>query len=128
MTTKSKIHQAHLNEWATLLADHKASGLSVTEWCKLNNTTIHKYFYWKRLLKDEAVNQLIPDIVPVSLPSFNSPAVTSDALSPQVQHSTCTSWTSCSCARISMNGISIDIDSSASEDFITSLIKAVRYA
>jgi len=125
MSTNSKIHQVRLNEWAIRIADHKSSGLSVTDWCKQNNFTIHQYFYWKRLIKNQTINQMLPDIVPISLPSVKEsvPVSPSQAVFP-----TCSSCPTCACARIVVNGIAIELDSSASEEFIRSLIKAVRYA
>jgi len=65
MSAKSKIHRAKLNEWTIRLADQKSSGLSVPERCRLNNLTTHKYFYWKRLLKEATAEQMLPDIVPI---------------------------------------------------------------
>ncbi len=68
MSTNSMIHKAKLNEWAARLADQKASGLSVSEWCRQNNLSQYKYFYWKRLLKEETVKQVLPDIVQLAMP------------------------------------------------------------
>lgn len=118
MFTNSKIHQIRLNEWAARLADQKSSGLSVPQWCEKNGVTTHKYFYWKRLLKSQVVDQVLPDIVPVQLPSVSVPQT-------QIPSTT---YTSCASARVFINGISIELDSSASEEFIRTLIKAVRYA
>lgn len=56
-----------LNEWINKLADQKASGLTVKEWCKQNNFTIYTYNYWKHLIKEEAAKQILPDIVPVNI-------------------------------------------------------------
>lgn len=149
MSTKSLIHQARLNEWAVRITDQKSSGLSVTEWCQQNNLSKYKFFYWQHLLKDEAVTQMLPDIVPLSMPSVidSSQAEQSQLLpSADPNHSTCTTRAisatnttrttraNCttlkhdSCARISINGVTIELDSSAPEHFIRSLIKAVRYA
>ena len=61
MSTNSLLHQARLAEWAPHIADQKASGLTVTAWCEQNNISRDKFFYWKRLLKDEAVSQMLPD-------------------------------------------------------------------
>ena len=132
MSTKSKIHQARLNEWAVLFSEQKASGLSVSDWCEKNNLSIHKYFYWKHLLKEEAVSQMLPEIIPISLPA-DSQGISTDMVPTtssfsQVANTTLTSCTTCSCARISLNGVSIDLDQSAPEDFIMSLIRAVRHA
>lgn len=149
MSTKSLIHQARLNEWAVRITDQKSSGLSVTEWCQQNNLSKYKFFYWQHLLKDEAVTQMLPDIVPLAMPSaIDSSQSEQPQLLPSAEsnHQTCTTCTTIatnatrttrancttlkhdSCARISINGITIELDSSAPEHFMRSLIKAVRYA
>ena len=135
MSTKSMLHQAMLNEWATRFADHKASGLSVAQWCKENNLSQYKYFYWKRQLKDEMTLQALPDIVPLAMPAPPIvPEAPSSTKPTELAGATCASCTSCtsfpsnSCARVLINGMTIEIDSSASEAFIRSLIKAVRHA
>jgi len=77
MSTKSFLHQARLKEWINKFTDHKASGLSVTDWCLLNNISKYKFFYWKRILKEEAVAQMLPEIVPLTMPA-PVPAVPSE--------------------------------------------------
>ena len=74
MNSRQKLHQAQMKEWATRFADQKASGLTVKEWCDQNHFSIHRYHYWKRLLKDEIVDQVLPspDIVPILLPTTPS--------------------------------------------------------
>lgn len=133
MSTKSLLHQARLNEWITRFADQKASGLSVTDWCLQNNISKYKFFYWKRLLKDEAVTQMLPEIVPLAMPasvpvvpSAPAPSITADTAS--ATRTSCTTFTPNSCARVYINGMTIELDSSASESFIHTIIKAVRYA
>ncbi len=132
MSTRSILHQARLNEWATRFADQKASGLSVSEWCKQNNQSRHKFFYWKRLLKEEVTLQALPEIVPLSISSAQT-----QSLRPQIStafEAACESRASCAtfthnpCARVLFGDIIIELDSSASETFLTSLIKAVRHA
>lgn len=128
MSTRSIIHQATLNEWASRIKEQKSSGLSISEWCRQNNLSRDKYFYWKRQLKEEVVEQSLPDIVPLTAPPVSSPSVPT---SPAVECKSCTScatFTPTSTARILINGVSIEIDSTASEAFIRSLIKAVRHA
>ncbi len=133
MSTNSMLHQAKLNEWASRFIEQKASGLSVSEWCRQNNQSRYKFFYWKRLLKEEAALQVLPDIVPLSVPSV-SPQLQPDSTFPTTSElgsatcASCATFAPNSCARIFINGISIEIDSTASESFIRSLIKAVRHA
>ena len=130
MSTRSIIHQASLNEWVSRIKEQKASGLSVSEWCRQNNLSKDKYFYWKRQIKNEVVEQSLPDIVPMAIPSAASQLASYSTASP-VGFENCTScatFTPTSNARILINGISIEIDSTASESFSRSLIKAVRHA
>ncbi len=119
MSSNSLIKQAKLKNWSLRISDQKTSGLSVTEWCSQNNVSKNMFFYWKRKLKDEAISQMIPEIVPLSMPA-PIPTLTEESCT------TCATFKPASCARIYINGISIEIDSSASDSFITTLIKAVR--
>ena len=71
MNAKQKLHQFHLQEWTVRFADQKASGLTVRQWCEQNNLSFHTYNYWKHLLKEEVVEQVLPVIVPLSLPALS---------------------------------------------------------
>ena len=130
MSTRSIIHQATLKEWASRIKEQKSSGLSVSEWCHQNNLSKDKYFYWKRQLKTEVVEQALPDIVPLAVPSTppqSAPIPTTPAVGCE-NCTSCATFTPTPTARILINGVSIEIDSTASEAFIRSLIKAVRRA
>jgi hypothetical protein len=131
MSTKSLLHQAKLNEWAVRFAEQKASGLSVTEWCRQNNLSQYKFFYWKRLLKEEAIEQALPDIVPLailSVPNNKSQAIPNTTEVAGETCASCTSFASNPCARLFINGICVELDPSAPESFIRNLIQAVRHA
>ena len=130
MSTKSILHQAKLNEWASRFADQKSSGLSVAEWCEQNNLSQYKFFYWKRQLKEEAIEQVLPEIVPLTMPSVqpNEPLAIPTATVGSETCASCATFTSNLCARLYINGICIELDSSANEAFIKNIIKAVRHA
>lgn len=68
MNTKEKLHQLHLNQWASRFSKQKASGLTVRQWSDQSNFSIHTYNYWKHLPKEELASQVLPDIVPLSIP------------------------------------------------------------
>ena len=74
------------------------------------------FFYWKHKLKNELVTQMLPEIVPLTQPSIVQ-TVSKESCT------TCTTFKPTACARIYINGISIEIDSSASDSFITTLKK-----
>ena len=65
MNAKQKLHQLHLQKWAGRFAEQKVSGLTVRQWCEVNHFSFHTYNYWKHLLKEEVVEQVLPDIVPI---------------------------------------------------------------
>lgn len=71
MNAKQKLHQIYLQEWTARFADQRVSGLTVRQWYKQNNLSFHTYNYWKPLLKEEVVDQALPDIVPLSLLVFS---------------------------------------------------------
>lgn len=132
MSTKQILHQAMLNEWASRFADHKASGLTVNEWCAQNGISRHCYFYWKRKLKDELIAQALPEIVPLALPDVSAPECKPVVPVPSDDSRTsCTTWPTCttnSPAKIHIGNVMIELDASASENFIASIIKAVCHA
>ena len=94
MSTRSIINRAKLEAWASRFAEQKASGLTVADWCQQNNISKHSYFYWKRRLKDEAVSQALPEIVPLAVPPVPVSVSNSQVLTPVHDHS-CKSCTSC---------------------------------
>ena len=123
MNAKQKLHQAHLREWAARFSDQKASGLTVSQWCEQNQLSIHKYNYWKHMLKEEVVDQMLPDIVPVSFPvSANTPdhpvranrAIRTNSANTNV--------------KLCIDGVSVEIDPAVPEDFLRTLVRAVHYA
>jgi hypothetical protein len=127
MNAKQKLHQIHLQEWTVRFADQKASGLTVRQWCEQNNLSFHTYNYWKHLLKEEVVEQVLPDIVPLTVPALSD----SDS-SLETQHlkfgSIRAIRSNSSNIKLQINGVSIEIDTSVSEQFLTKLIRAVCHA
>lgn len=123
MTANQKIHQARLREWAAIFTEQKSSGLTIREWCKENDVSINKFHYWKRALKEELTTQALPDIAPITL---STPVVQSqEFISASYNYSPI-----CPTKKISftINGLSIEVDPFVSEEFLTTLIKAVRHA
>ena len=132
MNAKQKLHQAHLTEWAARFSEQKASGLTVRQWCEQNNLSIHKYNYWKHLLKEDVVDQMLPDIVQLSVPSSLS---SSNAIPPENSHlnpavSVRSNRANCTNAnvRLCIDGVAVELEPSVSEDFLRTLIRAVHYA
>ncbi len=128
MTAHQKIHQAKLSNWATIFKDQAESGLTIKEWCSRNNISIHKFYYWRRQAKESYVDSILPDIVPIPLP-----AVSNDNEVVAMPSDNCKSHNSNNLLKsspitLSLGDIRIEIGSSASDDMIAGIIKAVRHA
>lgn len=130
MNAKQKLHQVHLQEWAIRFADQKASGLTVRQWCEQNKLSFHTYNYWKHLLKEEVVDQSLPDIVPLSLPVFSGSDSSSGTTAPAFPSIRANRSIRSNNSNVKMliNGVSIEIDTAVSEEFLGKLIKAVCHA
>ena len=128
MNARQKLHQVHLQEWAIRFADQKASGLTVRQWCEQNNLSFHTYNYWKHLLKEEVVDQALPDIVPLSLPALSdSDSLLAITPAPSIRANRSIRSNN-SNIKMLINGVSIEIDTAVSEEFLGKLIKAVCHA
>ena len=130
MNAKQKLHQVHLQEWAIRFADQKASGLTVRQWCEQNKLSFHTYNYWKHLPKEEVVDQSLPDIVPLSLPVFSGSDSSSGTTAPAFPSIRAIRSIRSNNSNVKMliNGVSIEIDTAISEEFLGKLIKAVCHA
>ena len=127
MNARQKLHQIHLQEWTIRFADQKASGLTVRQWCEQNNLSFHTYNYWKHLLKEEVVDQALPDIVPLSLPALADSDSSLETTVSEIR-SIRANRSNDSNIKLQINGVSIEIDTSVSEQFLTKLIRAVCHA
>ena len=128
MTSKEKIHQLHLSEYTTRFADQKASGLTVKQWCEQNGFTIHTYNYWKHILKEEVVNKALPDIVPLTIPEATPSLPVAQTPASVLTNRPIRATATLTTATLLLGDISIQFDSNISEDFLRTIIKAVRYA
>ena len=130
MNAKQKLHQVHLQEWTVRFADQKASGLTVRQWCEQNNLSFHTYNYWKHLLKEEVVDQALPDIVPITLPVLSDPDVLLETSKTEIRpiRANRAILSNDSNIKFLINGISIETDAEISEEFLGKLIRAVCHA
>lgn len=127
MNARQKLHQLHLQEWTARFAEQKASGLTVRQWCDQNNYSIHTYNYWKHILKEQVADQLLPDIVPLSLPEA-LPSCSDNSVPVHTDLTNRTIRANCSTVKLTVNDIVIEVSIDTPEDFLCRLIKAVRYA
>ena len=127
MDAKQKLHQVHLQEWTVRFADQKASGFTVRQWCEQNNLSFHTYNYWKHFLKEEVVEQVLPDIVPLTVPALSDSDSSLETATPEIRANRAIRSNG-SNIKLQINGVSIEIDASVSEEFLIKLIRAVCHA
>ena len=55
--------QYRMREWAKIIQECEASGLSNKEFCEQNGVSIKSYYYWLRKLREAAMHQNQPSLV-----------------------------------------------------------------
>ena len=133
MNAKTKLHNAKLQEWSQHFRDQKSSGLNAKQWCSENQISYYAFNYWRNQLKEVVVDHAIPDIVPLPIPETFAQPITPTADSDSdlpvcTNRANCTNHTIADTVSLSINGLSLELDSSVPDAFLTKLIKAVRYA
>ena len=54
-TMKASKHEIHKAQWQDLIKEQSQSGLSIREWCRRNNMSHGKFYYWQRIIREEAL-------------------------------------------------------------------------
>ena len=75
MNAKQTLRQATLAKWSAIFQEQQSSGLTIKEWCSQNDVSLHNFYYWKRAAKEEYLKSVMPEIVPISIPSDPIPVV-----------------------------------------------------
>ena len=126
MKSNQKIHQANLSKWTALFQEQADSGLTIKEWCSQNSLSIHAFYYWKRIAKEAYVSSIMPEIVPLPIESLQPiPASDDEHELYKLRES---SEEKTNSVTISIDDIHIEIGSTASDEMISGIIKAVRHA
>lgn len=55
MTPREAKRQLNIRQWKAIIQDRIDSGLYVDDYCKQNNISRHAYFYWLRIIREEAI-------------------------------------------------------------------------
>ncbi|TJX60396.1 hypothetical protein E8P77_20210 [Soehngenia saccharolytica] len=54
-TMKTSRHEILKAKWAEIIKDHNSSGLSISQWCKENEISKTKFYYWQRVIREESL-------------------------------------------------------------------------
>lgn len=52
---KASKHEMLKAQWQKMIKDQSESGLSIKEWCRENNISHGKFYYWQRVIREEAL-------------------------------------------------------------------------
>ncbi len=113
--------QFRLQQWAEALRDHKESGLTVMEWCRLHNVSKYQYYYRQRQVRKYAAQQLALQAPETSKPVFVE--VDADMYQKPAQAEQTFPVVS---ACIRTGNTDILLSDGASEEFLIRIIRAVR--
>lgn len=111
-------HEMRMANWTKLIQDCLSSGLSKKEWCLQNHVNEKLFYYWQRKIREEAYeNQVVSKPVKQEAYFVEVPSL------PKVQ----ASITANISAKILVNGSTIEIVDSASDEFLHRLLGALSY-
>jgi transposase-like protein len=52
---KTSKHEINKARWQELIREQSESGLSIREWCRRHNMSHGKFYYWQRVIREEAL-------------------------------------------------------------------------
>ena len=115
--------QFRLQQWAEALHDHKESGLTVMEWCRLHNVSKYQFYYRQREVRKHAAQFLALQPVQADKPAFVevSHALRSQPAAPDTDP-VLSRVTAC----IRAGNADIFVSDETSEELLAKILRAVR--
>ena len=115
--------QFRLQQWAEALRDHKESGLTVMEWCRLHNVSKYQLYYRQREVRKHAAQFLALQPVQADKPAFVevSHALRSQPAAPDTDP-VLSRVTAC----IRAGNADIFVSDETSEELLAKILRAVR--
>ena len=52
---KTSKHEMLKAQWQKIIKDQSESGQSIREWCRSHNMSHGKFYYWQRVIREEAL-------------------------------------------------------------------------
>ena len=121
-------HEQQLHTWRQIISDcmdARASGIKVKDWLRQQGISHDTYYYWYKEVKKAYIDNSLPDIVPVSneIITTETIPVLSDNLPPSLSSATVipSSASLSSCIRLTINGISIEVNELTDQDSLQML-------
>lgn len=117
-TMKTTKHEVLKSQWIEIIKRHSGSGQSIKEWCEENEISRTKFYYWQRVIREEA------------LIKAGTLAVTGQAQFAEVKQSVSEfkpkSNNQGSCAVLRSNGNEIEILNGADPNTLEAVLNLIR--
>lgn len=98
-----------LEEWAVQIKECRNSGLTVREWCKSKGINTHKFYYWQKKLFITLSGQKTTEFAELPLPENPQYPCSQEVI-----------------AKITINGIAVEVFGNASHTQIAMLLTALK--
>ncbi len=122
MDTRSAKRNYCIQQWKAIIQDRNNSNLTVDEYCKHNGLSRHSYFYWLRIIREEALKQPTSSgFVELSLPTDASSETSMIATIP-IEKPTPSQLT------LSINGITIQVSENTPSALLAKTIGVIKNA
>lgn len=119
MTTQEVKNHYSFQKWASIIQERNASELSTKQWCNQNGILEGSYYYWLKRIREKSLKQLSVPKIDTRLQEVSvEPAVFAKIPTPAKQVP--------ADVMISLNGMEIGLNSSATPELIQSVLLAVK--
>ncbi|MDD6481626.1 MAG: hypothetical protein PUF65_05095 [Lachnospiraceae bacterium] len=122
MDTRSAKRSYCIQQWKSIIQDRNNSGLTVDAYCEKNGLSRHSYFYWLRIIREEALNQTTSSgFVELSLQTDNRTELSTVTEIPAEEAET-------SQLKLSVNGVTILVTENTSSALLAKTIGVIKNA
>lgn len=114
---KASKHEIHKAQWQELIREQGQSGLSIREWCRRNNMSHGKFYYWKRIIREETLIKA-GTLVVTGQTQFVEVKPSIDELKSRVNHQD-------TCAILRSNGNEIEVLNGADSNTLSLILNLI---
>lgn len=122
MDTRSVKRNYCIQQWKSIIQDRNNSGMTVDAYCEQNGLSRNSYFYWLRIIREEALNQTTSSgFVELSLRA-DAGSETSMVTTIPIEKPVTSQLT------LSINGITIQVTENTSSGLLAKTIGVIKNA
>ena len=126
--SKTATNEFRLEQWRGIIQDRINSGLLVDDYCEQHNLSRNAYYYWLRKIKQDMIINKSTELVCQDKISTETSIV-------ELKPPKSDNYTEANCKvslesqlLLSVDGVTITVSDRTSDELLTRVLKAVRYA